>query len=332
MYVYMYLRICTYMYIYITPFSHAMKAHRESRGIALLFSDLDTRRGWGVSVTPRPLSTPVNDPIPIVQEAGWTPGPVWTGAEISHPTGIRSPDGPASSQLLYLLSYPPPPHIYIYVYTHICMCMYVLCTLHLCVSANFVVIIIVVVVVVVVFVDLYFQRDPECRTVLHQAVCPVRAEIFAFHNPKFPILDPDRGCVHWCARTRLHGVITGNSTALSWLILNVIWGVVLPFRSISAFSCTVTCTCIVMDIWKGISTVCFLRDITDICVQNCSLVRSELFTLLPCNFLFVSRVPLLHALLRRGHWANPTSTDNLAIYLANCHQFIILCTTSWHTS
>jgi hypothetical protein len=40
-----------------------------------------TRRGWEVSVTPRPLFTPEKDPVPIVQEAGWTPGPVWTGAE-----------------------------------------------------------------------------------------------------------------------------------------------------------------------------------------------------------------------------------------------------------
>jgi len=29
-----------------------------------------TRRGWGVSVTPRPLFTPGKDPVPIVQEAG----------------------------------------------------------------------------------------------------------------------------------------------------------------------------------------------------------------------------------------------------------------------
>ena len=40
-----------------------------------------SRRGWGVSVTPRPLFTPGKDPVPIVQEAGWAPGPVWTGAE-----------------------------------------------------------------------------------------------------------------------------------------------------------------------------------------------------------------------------------------------------------
>ena len=56
-------------------------AHRGSRGIALLFHDHGTRRGWGDSVMPRPLFTPEKDPVPIVQEAGWAPGPVWTGAE-----------------------------------------------------------------------------------------------------------------------------------------------------------------------------------------------------------------------------------------------------------
>jgi hypothetical protein len=65
-----------------------------------------TRRGWGVSVTPWPLLTPGKDPVPIVQEAGWAPGPVWTGAENLAPTGIRSPDRPARSQSLYRLSYP----------------------------------------------------------------------------------------------------------------------------------------------------------------------------------------------------------------------------------
>ena len=34
-----------------------------------------------VSVTPRPLFTPGKDPIPIIQEAGWGPGPFWTGEE-----------------------------------------------------------------------------------------------------------------------------------------------------------------------------------------------------------------------------------------------------------
>ena len=81
-------------------------AHRGSRGIALHFLDHGTRRGWGVSVTPRPFFTPGKDPVPIVQEAGWAPGPVWTGAENLAPTGIRSPDRPARSQSLYRLRYP----------------------------------------------------------------------------------------------------------------------------------------------------------------------------------------------------------------------------------
>ena len=49
---------------------------------------------------------PGKNPVPIVQEAGWAPGPVWTGAENLAPTGIRSPDRPARTQLLYRLSYP----------------------------------------------------------------------------------------------------------------------------------------------------------------------------------------------------------------------------------
>ena len=32
-------------------------------------------------LTPRQHLTPGNDPVPIVQEAGWDSGPVWTGAE-----------------------------------------------------------------------------------------------------------------------------------------------------------------------------------------------------------------------------------------------------------
>jgi hypothetical protein len=47
--------------------------------------------GWVVNATPRPLY-PGKDPVPTVQEAGWAPGPVWTGAENLAPTEIRSPD------------------------------------------------------------------------------------------------------------------------------------------------------------------------------------------------------------------------------------------------
>jgi len=49
-------------------------AQRVGRGIALLFLDRGTRRGWVVSSTPRPHFTPGKDPVLIVQEAGWAPG------------------------------------------------------------------------------------------------------------------------------------------------------------------------------------------------------------------------------------------------------------------
>ena len=71
-------------------------AHKGSRGIALLFHDHGTRRGWGVSITPRPFFTPRKDPVPIVQEAVWAPGPVWTGAEnlAPHRDSISGPSSP----------------------------------------------------------------------------------------------------------------------------------------------------------------------------------------------------------------------------------------------
>jgi hypothetical protein len=79
-------------------------AQRVGRGIALLFHDHSTRRGWAVSSMPRPHFTPGKDPVPIVQEAGWAPGPVWT-VEKSRPHRDSIPDRPACSQSLYRLSY-----------------------------------------------------------------------------------------------------------------------------------------------------------------------------------------------------------------------------------
>jgi hypothetical protein len=70
--------------------------HRGSRGIALPYLDHGTRREWGVSVTPQSLFTPGKDPVTILREAGWAPGPVWMGVK-SRPTGIRSPDCPTCS-------------------------------------------------------------------------------------------------------------------------------------------------------------------------------------------------------------------------------------------
>jgi hypothetical protein len=56
---------------------------------------------------PQLLSTLGKDPVPIVQEAGWAPGPVrTTGVENLASTRIRFPDCPTCSQSLYQLSYP----------------------------------------------------------------------------------------------------------------------------------------------------------------------------------------------------------------------------------
>ena len=54
-------------------------AQRVGRVIALLVPYRGTRRGWVVSSTPRPYFTPGKDAVPILQETGWAPGPVWTG-------------------------------------------------------------------------------------------------------------------------------------------------------------------------------------------------------------------------------------------------------------
>ena len=63
--------------------------------------------GWVVK--PRPgRFTPGKDPVHTVWDAGWAPGPVWTGVENLVPTGIRSRDRPARSESQYQLSYPDP--------------------------------------------------------------------------------------------------------------------------------------------------------------------------------------------------------------------------------
>ena len=79
-------------------------AKRVGSRIALLFHDRGTRRGWVVSSTPRLHFIPGKDPVPILREAWWAPGPVWTGGK-SRPHRDSIPDRPARSQSLYWLSY-----------------------------------------------------------------------------------------------------------------------------------------------------------------------------------------------------------------------------------
>ena len=67
-------------------------ALRGSTGIALLFLDHVTRREWGVSLKPRLLFTSGKDLVPIVREAEWATGMVWTGEENVAATRIRFRD------------------------------------------------------------------------------------------------------------------------------------------------------------------------------------------------------------------------------------------------
>ena len=89
------LRLCT-----------GLTAHKDSRGIALLFHDLGTRRGWGVSVTPRPLFTPGKTRYPFYTGLGGPQGRYGEVRKVSPPTGIPSPARPTRSQSLYRLRYP----------------------------------------------------------------------------------------------------------------------------------------------------------------------------------------------------------------------------------
>jgi hypothetical protein len=42
-----------------------------------------------VAVTPRPFYPQQRDPVPTIEEARWTPGPVWTVIEILSPSGFE---------------------------------------------------------------------------------------------------------------------------------------------------------------------------------------------------------------------------------------------------
>ena len=90
-----------------SPFLWATKALRMSRDIALLFlGPRDSRWGWGQTHIPAAY-TPEKDPVHILQEAGWTSGPLWTGGKpLSHRDSI--PDRPACSSVAIPTELPGP--------------------------------------------------------------------------------------------------------------------------------------------------------------------------------------------------------------------------------
>ena len=86
--------------------------------------------GWVVNSTTRPLYPPERNPVPIVQDSGCVPRPVWTSAGNPAPNGIRPPDRPSRSKSLFRPSNPGlPTHthtcIYMCAYTYIHKYMYI---------------------------------------------------------------------------------------------------------------------------------------------------------------------------------------------------------------
>jgi hypothetical protein len=51
------------------------------------FFNIGARWGWVVNATPRPLYPRERDPVKIVLDARWAPGPVWTNEKNLAPTG-----------------------------------------------------------------------------------------------------------------------------------------------------------------------------------------------------------------------------------------------------
>jgi hypothetical protein len=79
-------------------------ASRIDRGKALPFLDRGTRRGELLTARPNRTLPPGKDPVPIVQEAGWAPGPVWTAENLA-PSEFDPQTVQPVAQSLYRLSY-----------------------------------------------------------------------------------------------------------------------------------------------------------------------------------------------------------------------------------
>ena len=101
----------------------ATKAQSGSRVIDLFFFNLGAR--WGGCSTPRPgRFTPGKETrYPLYRRLSGPQGRYGQVRKISPHTGIRSPDRPARSELLYQLSYPGPLSDYsFHNYTNTCIC------------------------------------------------------------------------------------------------------------------------------------------------------------------------------------------------------------------
>ena len=115
-----------HIYIYVkvkwSPYRPGV-AQKVGRGIALLFHDRGTRRGW--------LSGQQHAPAVLYSRE--RPGTHFTGGWVGPRAGLDGrkisphrhsiPDRPARNQSLYRLSYPAHVCVYIYIYVCVCVCV-----------------------------------------------------------------------------------------------------------------------------------------------------------------------------------------------------------------
>ena len=159
-----------------------------------------------VSSTPRPYFTSGKNPAHILQEAGWAPGPVWTGGK-SRPHRDSIPDPPAHSQSLYRLSFPA--HIlYIYIYIYILYIYIYIYIYILCIN---------------------YRKDQKCMTFPQCQAFLISLEIPLFHKA----VDPESNCcqhgyaidIHpLSSETKTHPSVSPPSPGLRiWLSLTVVY-------------------------------------------------------------------------------------------------------------
>jgi hypothetical protein len=105
-----------------------------------------------ISSTPRPHFTPGKDTVPILQEAGWASGSVWTGGK-SHLHRDSILDRLARSQSLYRLSYRAHMHsLHPDVISTTIIIVFIVVVVIITIIIIIVVVVVIVVVVIVVVV------------------------------------------------------------------------------------------------------------------------------------------------------------------------------------
>ena len=88
--------------------AHKRKAQGRIEAYLYFFLNLGARCIWVVTTTSRSLWPRGRDIVPVLEEAGWVPGPIWTCAKNLAPIGVRSPDRPDGSDSLNRLSHSGP--------------------------------------------------------------------------------------------------------------------------------------------------------------------------------------------------------------------------------